>query len=76
MTAITNPAELRSRGIEVLIRELGYVNAMRFLLLYDPGHGDYTMERDQFLPVWTVEEMLREAEGLLPRTPPSLPPGG
>jgi hypothetical protein len=65
MTAIVNPVELRRRGLEVLIRELGYSNAMRFMLQYDTGRGDYTKERYQFLPDWTVEEFVREADELV-----------
>ena len=62
MTYIRNPAELRRRGLEVLVRELGYVDAMRFLLQYEAGQGDYTRDRRQFLPPWTVEELIREAD--------------
>ena len=65
MTAIVNPVELRRRGLEVLIRELGYANAMRFMLQYDTGRGDYTKERHEFLPEWTVEEFVREADELV-----------
>jgi hypothetical protein len=65
MTAIVNPVELRRRGLEVLIRELGYSNAMRFMLQYDTGRGDYTKERYEFLPDWTVEELIHEADTLV-----------
>ncbi|HOB75963.1 MAG TPA: hypothetical protein PKG54_15725 [Phycisphaerae bacterium] len=65
MSAITNLAELRRRGLEILVRELGYADAMRFLLQYDTGYGDYTKERREFLPDWTVEEAAREADKLL-----------
>jgi hypothetical protein len=61
MTPISSPAELRRRGLEVLVRELGYVDAMRFLHQYETGQGDYTRERVQFLPSWTVEDLIREA---------------
>jgi hypothetical protein len=44
------------------VRELGYVDAMRFLLQYETGQGDYTRDRRQFLPPWTVEELIREAD--------------
>jgi hypothetical protein len=70
MTPITSPAELRRRGLEVLVRELGYVDAMRFLLQYETGQGDYTRDRRQFLPSWTVEELVREANQLAPPEPP------
>ena len=62
MTPITSPAELRRRGLEVLVRELGYVDAMRVLLQYETGQGDYTRDRRHFLPTWTVEELIREAD--------------
>ena len=35
-------AEVRRRGFEALVRELGAANALRFLHLYGVGHGDYT----------------------------------
>lgn len=66
MSTVANPAELRRRGLEVLVRELGYADAMRFLLQYETGHGDYTRDRDQILPTWSVEEMVRQADELVP----------
>jgi hypothetical protein len=64
MSTITNPAELRRRAIEVLVRELGFVDAMRFLLQFDSGRvgADYSKERDAIFPPFTDEEFLREAE--------------
>ncbi len=66
MTSITNPVELRRKGFEVLARELGYANALRFLLQYEGGAGDYTRERHQLLPHWTPEQIVQEAEKLKP----------
>jgi hypothetical protein len=66
MTVFNNPAELRRRGLEVLVRELGYVNAMRFMLLSETGSGDYTRERDHMLPDWSVEQAVKEADGRVP----------
>jgi len=43
------PIELRRRGFQALVSELGYVDAIRFLRQYDPGEGDYTKERHQWL---------------------------
>ena len=37
-SAITNPVELRSRGFQALVKELGWVNAVRFLREYDSRH--------------------------------------
>ena len=33
--------ELRSRGFQALVKELGWVNAVRFLREYEAGGGDY-----------------------------------
>lgn len=71
MTLLSNPAGLRRRGIEILVRELGCVDAMRFLHQYDRGRGDYTAERGGILPQRTDEEILRRSDELAdprPRT--------
>ncbi|MCI0366040.1 MAG: hypothetical protein L0219_19450 [Phycisphaerales bacterium] len=64
MSTIGNPAELRRKGIEVLVRELGYADAMRFLLQFNTGQGDYTKDRDAMMPAWSDDELLREADAL------------
>jgi hypothetical protein len=62
MTAlITDPVELRQRGFESLVRALGWVNAVRFIQQYEPGRHDYTRDRDQFLPTWDAETMVKQA---------------
>ncbi len=62
MNAISNPAELRRLGTEALIRDLGFVNAMRFLHQFESGTGDYTIERASLLPDWPTHKLLEEAE--------------
>lgn len=64
MSTIGNPAELRRRGIEVLVRELGYADAMRFLQQFGEGRGDYTADRDRAAPRLTDEGLLEEADKL------------
>jgi hypothetical protein len=59
---ITNPVELRRRGFDVLVASLGWVNAVRFLQQYEAGAGDYTKEREQLLPDWDAERLMREVE--------------
>lgn len=71
MTPITNPVELRRRGLEVLVRELGFVNAMRFMLQYETGSGDYAKQRDQILPDWTADQVVYEAEQIAKRDKPA-----
>ena len=65
MSTISNPADLRRRGIEVLVRELGYADAMRFLQQFGSGRGDYTSERDRLAAPRTDAELLAEADRLV-----------
>ena len=49
MSSAARPAmsayEIRREGWKALTERLGVSGAMRFLMQYDPGHGDYTEER-------------------------------
>ena len=63
---ITDPVELRRRGFEALVEALGWVNAVRFLGQYEVGQGDYTFERDAFLPDWDAETLVKRALGAPP----------
>lgn len=38
---------------------LGWVNAVRFLQQYEVSRHDYTKERDQMLPDWDAETLVR-----------------
>jgi hypothetical protein len=59
--------ELRKRGFEVLVRELGAANALRFLHLHAPGQGDYTCDRDRWLAGLTIEKIEEEVRLLRAR---------
>jgi hypothetical protein len=39
------PISLQRAGFDALVNALGAVDAIRFIRLYDNGHGDYTKER-------------------------------
>jgi hypothetical protein len=43
------PIELRQKGYKALVKELGQVDAIRFLQDTGWGFGDYTQERQQTL---------------------------
>ena len=58
---IADPVELRRRGFEAIAQALGWVNAVRFLHQYEVGQGDYTRERDAFLPHWDAETLVKRA---------------
>jgi hypothetical protein len=57
---LPNLGELRKRGFEALVRELGAADALRFLHLYGAGQGDYTQDRAQWLRGLTIEQIEEE----------------
>lgn len=67
---ITNPSELRNRGFQALTEALGWVNAVRFLRLYDPGSGNYTEERKTLLPDWDGLTQVQQARRIQKPTEP------
>ena len=46
---------------------------MRFMMQYDPGHGDYSKERLEIFKGITIEELLESIEATKPDTPPLEP---
>jgi hypothetical protein len=56
------PSELRRAGIDALVRALGPVGMARFLQQFDPGHGDYTADRDRILGSPTVDDLMDELD--------------
>jgi hypothetical protein len=61
MSAEIRPlAEITAQGTEVLIRELGVVDAFRFLNQFRPGSGDYTKERGRWLNKLSLQQIVSE----------------
>ena len=58
----TTLAEIKARGWEALVKELGYAGATKFILLYEPGEGDYTEKRKKLLKDLAIDEIIREIE--------------
>ena len=57
MTTLEVPtAELLERGYQALLQELGPAGFIRFVQHFRPGTGDYTAERQTWLPQ-TVDEV-------------------
>ncbi len=52
--------EIRARGLEILSRELGPLGLIRFLQQFDKGHGDYSLERRQWVETENLEDLLAE----------------
>lgn len=49
--------QVRRRGLEVLARELGPVGMIRFLQQAETGYGDYSHDRQRWLPPGEVTEL-------------------
>ncbi|MFL6247854.1 MAG: hypothetical protein ACJ74H_17655 [Thermoanaerobaculia bacterium] len=50
--------QIRLEGWKALTERLGPAGAMRFMMQYDPGHGDYTKERHEIFADLELEELL------------------
>jgi hypothetical protein len=50
--------EIRLEGWKALTERLGPAGAMRFMMQYDPGHGDYTKERDEIFADLGIEDLI------------------
>jgi hypothetical protein len=65
MTAQTKPlAEVTRRAIEVLSRELGAADTLRFVGQFTNGFGDYTAERDALFGQTTLDQIIAEIKAL------------
>ena len=53
-------AEITAEGTEILIREMGIVDALRFLNQYRAGSGDYTKERGSWLNKLSLRQIVTE----------------
>jgi hypothetical protein len=60
-TPFLDPVDLRRLGFEALVAALGWVNAVRFIQQYETCRLDYTRERQQLLPDWDAETIVRKA---------------
>lgn len=56
----TTFAEIKTIGWRALVKELGYSDATKFILLYEKGEGDYTKERKELFKDITIEDIVRE----------------
>ena len=61
MSAVIRPlTDVNRQATEVLIREMGIVDAHRFLNQFRIGSGDYTSERGQWLDRLSLEDIASE----------------
>lgn len=63
MNAAIRPlAEVNQLAREILIREIGVVDTLRFLNQFRYGGGDYTKERGQWLDNLSLVEIVSKIE--------------
>ncbi len=61
MNIETRPlSEITGQAIELLSKEIGIVNTVRFLNQFTKGYGDYTKERETLFQDLTLDEILLE----------------
>ena len=53
---------LRDAGWNALVKNLGLVNATRFILQYEPGYGDYIGIKKALFKEKSVSEVLKEVQ--------------
>ena len=49
--------EIKQKGWQALVKELGYAGATKFMLLFDAGRGDYIEDRKEILRGTTIEKI-------------------
>jgi hypothetical protein len=54
--------EITQTAIQVLVRELGPVDAVRFVNQFSIGHGDYTEERDALFADMTLDDIIKRVK--------------
>lgn len=55
-------AEITQKAIHLLYRELGAVNAVRFLKQFTAGFGDYTKDREVLFSGKTLDQIVSDIE--------------
>jgi hypothetical protein len=53
-----NAAMLQADAWEALRRGLGLADALRYRVLFDPGHGDYAKERKELFASMTLDDWI------------------
>jgi hypothetical protein len=53
-------SEINQKATQILIREMGIVDTIRFLSQFTTGSGDYTMERERWLGDLSLDQIVSE----------------
>ena len=55
-------AEITTKALKVLYKEIGIVNTVRFINQFTTGYGDYTQERELLFVDMTLDSIVSEIE--------------
>ena len=61
-------AAITQTALNVLYREIGVVNTVRFINQFTTGYGDYTKEREQLFAQMTLDDLVTEIKHQRPTT--------
>jgi len=63
--------QIRMEGWKALTERLGPAGAMRFMMQYDPGYGDYSKERHTLFEDLELDDLLERIQKQRPEPPPA-----
>ena len=63
--------EITHEAIQVLCKEIGVVNTIRFINQFTTGYGNYTEERQQLFGDLSLNEVLAEIQQMRKQEPSS-----
>jgi len=66
-------ADITEKALDVLFRELGAADAIRFLGQFMTDRGDYTAMRDQLFADLTLEQIFSDVKGAIKVETPHSP---
>ncbi len=61
--SLRTDAQVRREGFHALLDRLGPADALRFLMQYESGSGDYTRDRHQWLDDISLEQAIERIRG-------------
>ena len=64
ITQTKNLSEITQQAIDVLLKEVGVANTIRFLNQFSTGYGNYTEERENLFEDLTLNEILAQLKNL------------
>jgi hypothetical protein len=62
ITEVRPLVEINQQAIRLLYKELGVVDAVRFLKQFTQGYGNYTQEREMLFADKSLDEIVSEIE--------------